>query len=54
MKDVVRGQDIMETKAMPIIIAALTRYIISKAVTKPPQNIPIQTFTIVRWNRMVS
>ena len=43
MKEVWRGHDMMETTAMPMIIADLTLYMISNAVTMPPQKMPIQT-----------
>lgn len=36
-----RGQEMMETRRIPAIIAPLTLYIKRTAVKKPPQNIPI-------------
>jgi hypothetical protein len=39
------GQDRIETKAIPMIIADFTLYIMSKVVMIPPQNMPIQTYS---------
>jgi len=46
------GQDRIETKAIPMIIADFTLYIMSKAVMIPPQNMPIQIYprALVLWN----
>jgi hypothetical protein len=40
--EVGRGQEIMETRRIPIMIAPRTRYIIMRAVKKPPRKTPNQ------------
>lgn len=41
MTDELRGQEVIATKAIPAIIAPLTLYISKRAVSMPPQKIPI-------------